>query len=299
MRVHQSADTGPPPAPSPAADRPPDPPAAAVPAPAAPSPAARLKAVPDAALGVLGIVLFAGVLELLPRVGAVPAKYLPPFSEMVRALGDELGTSVFWTALLDTVEGWGYGLAIALVAGTVLGLVIGGVEVLRRATASTIEFLRPIPSVALIPLAVLVLGTGLGSTLLLVVYAAFWPVLLQVLSGVRDVDPVARDTAVGYGFSPWARLRYVVWPTTLPYLMTGLRLAASVALILAVSSQLIIGSPGLGSEIARAQSSNAIPRMYALVLVAGALGVCVNVLARLLERRVLSWHTSVRTEAGA
>ena len=69
---------------------------------------------------------------------------------------------------------------------------------LRAATASTIEFLRPIPSVALIPLAVVLYGTGMRSTLLLVVYASFWQVLVQVLHGVADVDPVARETAQSY-----------------------------------------------------------------------------------------------------
>ena len=81
---------------------------------------------------------------------------------------------------------------------------IGAVPVLRAATASTIEFLRPIPSVALIPLVVVLLGTGMASTLVLVVYASFWQVLVQVLYGVADVDPVARDTAGRYRLGRWA-----------------------------------------------------------------------------------------------
>ena len=131
------------------------------------------------------------------------------------------------------MSGWAIGLAIAAAAAIVLGIVIGSSDVLRRGTHSTIEFLRPIPSVALIPLAVLVFGTSLRSTLLLVVYAAFWQVLIQVLYGVGDVDPVASDTAKSYGLGRVARVRYLVWPTALPYVMTGLRLGAAVALILA------------------------------------------------------------------
>jgi len=254
-------------------------------------------AVTDPALGVLGIALLIGLLEVLPRIGVVSADYLPPFSDMAKALIDQAGEHSFWRAVLDTVEGWAYGLAIAVGAGVVLGLLIGNIEVLRKATASTIEFLRPIPSVALVPLAVLVYGTGLESKLLLVVYASFWPVLLQMLHGVQDVDPVASETARSYQLTPWARLRHLIWPTALPYLVTGIRLSASVALVLAISAELLIGSPGLGSEIALAQASNAVPTMYALVIVTGALGVLVNILARSLERRVLFWHTSARTEA--
>lgn len=153
-------------------------------------------------------------------------------------------------------------------AGVSLGLLLGSVPALRAATSSTIEFLRPIHSVALIPLAVLLFGTDLRSKLLLVVYASFWQVLIQVLHGVQDVDPVAMDTAHSYGLGRWARIRYVVWPTALPYAVTGFRLAGAVALVLAVTAELIIGSPGLG-EIAVAQTSGAVEAMYALVVVAG------------------------------
>jgi ABC-type nitrate/sulfonate/bicarbonate transport system permease component len=254
--------------------------------------------VPSSLLGLLGLVLFALVLELLPRTGLVSKDYFPPFSTMIRALVDEAGNASFWTAVRDTVVAWGVGLAIALVAGIAVGVLLGSVEVLRRITASTVEFLRPVPSVALIPLAVLVFGLGLESTLLLVVYASFWQVLIQVIYGVHDVDPVARDTARSYQLGRWAQLRYLVWPTALPYVMTGVRLAAAVALILAVTAELIIGSPGLGHEIAVAQSSGAVPLVYALVIVTGLLGVIVNLAARALERRTLSWHSSLRADIG-
>ena len=91
------------------------------------------------------------------------------------------------------------------------------------------------------------------------VYASFWQVLVQVLHGVADVDPVARDTARSYRLGRWARVRYLVWPTALPYAMTGIRLAASVALILAITGELIIGTPGLGAGDRRRPDSGAVP----------------------------------------
>ena len=144
--------------------------------------------------------------------------------------------------------------------------------------------------------AVLLYGVSIQSALLLIVYASFWQVLIQVLYGVADVDNVAMNTARSYGLGPLARLRYVIFPTTLPYLMTGIRLAAAVALILAITAQLIIGTPGLGAEIAKAQSGGSYVAMYALILATGMLGVLINIVMRVIERRVLSWHSSVRTE---
>lgn len=250
-------------------------------------------------LGVLGLAGVALVFELIPRAGLLSPRYLPPTSAMLEALGREAATAAFWWAVLDTVRGWALGLAIAVAAGTVAGVAIGSRRGLRAATASTIEFLRPIPSVALIPVAVLLYGAQLRSTLLLVVYASFWPVLLQVIHGVADVDPVARDTALSYRLSRWVKIRHLILPTALPYLMTGVRLSAAVALILAITAELVIGAPGLGHEIEVARVSSAVPALYALIFVVGLLGVAVNVGFRALERRVLAWHPSVRREAAA
>ena len=250
-------------------------------------------------LGLAGLVGFSALLELAPRAGLVSDRYAPPTSRIITELVDQAQQERFWIALYDTLRTWALGLAIAVVAGVVLGVVIGSVPLLRAATASTIEFLRPIPSVALIPLAALLYGATITSTLILVVYASFWQVLIQVLHGVADVDPVASDTARAYRFGRWTRVRYLVWPTALPYAVTGVRLAASVALILAITGELVIGSPGLGQEIATAQASGAVPAMYALVVVTGVVGVTANLLTRTAERRVLGWHPSVRGEVPA
>ena len=247
-------------------------------------------------LGVIGLLGLVASFEVMPRLGVLPRRFFPTSSEIGAALLDEFSQHDFWVALLDTVYGWALGLLIAATAGIVVGLAIGSSNFLRSFTASTIEFLRPIPSVALIPLALLLFGTSLESKLLLVVYAAFWPMLIQVLYGVQDVDPVVSDTARAYRLGFWARLRYVTWPTALPYLMTGLRLSAAVALILAVTAELVVGNPGLGHRLAIAQSSGAVDTTYALVVVAGLVGVLVNLVARFAERRLLKWHPSQRTE---
>ncbi|WP_406005763.1 ABC transporter permease [Streptomyces sp. NBC_00637] len=250
----------------------------------------------NVALGTAGLAAFLALGEAVPRLGLVKEAYFPPTSRIAGALADELADSAFWTALGDTLTGWALGLAIAVGAGIVAGVLISVVPHLREATASTVEFLRPIPSVALIPLAVLLYGTELRSVLLLVVYASFWQILIQVLYGVQDVDPVAEETARSYGLGTWARVRHVLWPTALPYVMTGVRLAAAVALILVITAELVIGAPGLGARIAVAQTSQAVPEMYALIVVTGVLGLLINVGARTVERHALAWHQSVRGE---
>ncbi len=261
------------------------------------APRAAPKTAPAWLRGVFGLVSFALILEIVPRIGLVSPHYLPPFSEIMVALFRELMSATFWTAFDDTMRAWALGLVISLVAGTVVGIIIGSSSLLRTLTYSTIEFLRPIPSVALIPLAVLLFGTQLESTLILVIYASFWQVLIQVLYGVQDVDPVARETARSYGLGRWAQIRYLIWPTMLPYLMTGVRLAAAVALILAITSEIAIDTEGLGREISQTEAGGAVAIMYAYVIVTGIVGVIVNLGARALERRVLFWHPSMRLDA--
>lgn len=249
--------------------------------------------------GLIGVATFLVFLEIFPRLGIVDERFLPPLSATAVALLKELGRETFWWALLQTLQGWSIGLAIAAVAGLAVGVVIATVPGLRTVTASTIEFLRPVPSVALIPLAVLMFGLKMEATLVLIVYASFWQVLIQVLSGVRDIDPVAQQTARSYRLSLLTQIRVLVWPTALPYVLTGLRLAATVALVLEITGELVIGSPGLGRQLALAQSAGAVDSIYAFVIVVGLLGMAVNVFVRGLERRVLRWHVSVRREVAS
>lgn len=247
-------------------------------------------------LGLAGILGFLLTWELIPRAGIIEPRFLPPASEVMAELFRAFGLTAFWLSVGETMIAWFVGLLMAVAAALVLGFLIGSSAFLARATSSSVEFLRPIPSVALIPLAVLMFGVKIESSLMLIVYASFWQVFIQVLYGVADIDMVANNTAKSYGLGRMARIRYVVFPTALPYLMTGVRLAASVALILAITAELVIGSPGLGREIALAQSGGAISGMYALVLATGLIGVLINMLMRFVEKKTLSWHSSVRSE---
>jgi len=248
-------------------------------------------------LGVAGVLTFLLVWELTSRLGIVDPTFLPPASVVLVTLVTNAMLTGFWVAVGQTVTSWALGMLIALVLSLPLGIVIGLSPFLQRATRSVVEFLRPIPSVGLIPLAVLLFAVPLQQSLLIVVYGAFWQIFIQVLYGVADVDSVAMSTARSYGFTWWQRVRDVVFPTMLPYLFTGIRLAAAVALILAITAELVIGTPGLGQQIATARDAGLYASTYALVLATGLLGMAINSGVRLLEKKTLSWHQSVREDA--
>lgn len=249
-----------------------------------------------AALGVVGILGFLAIWQLAGTVGWVNAKYVPPPTQVFASLGADTLDLAFWRAIGDTMLTWIIGLVISIVLAVVLGTIIGLVPFLRRYTRSTIEFLRPIPSVAIIPIAIMSFGPNRDASLVIVVFATFWQIFIQVLYGVADVDTVARDTQRSFGIGPFARFFHLVFPTALPYLMTGIRLGATVALILTVTGELIIGVVGIGRLLTQRATAGDYAGVYAMVVAAGILALLINLIVRAIERRVLAWHQSVRGE---
>jgi ABC-type nitrate/sulfonate/bicarbonate transport system permease component len=232
--------------------------------------------------------------ELLVGIGILNENHVPSMTDTVGELVRLLGESDFWSAVGNTMQGWALGLGIAAVLAIPLGIVIGSSPLVYRSVRFLVEFLRPIPSVALVPLAVLIYGVGLESKVFLAAFASFWPLFVQTLYGVQDVDPVATDTARSFGLGRFERLWRIKLPSAVPYIATGLRISSAVALILAVTAEIVIGSAGLGRSINVARSSGAIEVMYALIITTGLLGWLLNVLTTQAERRVLHWHPSHR-----
>lgn len=245
-------------------------------------------------LPALGVAVVALAFEVAPRVGVLPRSSFPPTSEVATTVVDLLGTGESWAAVGRTLASWLRAIGIAALIGVPLGLAMGASRVGALLCRATVEFLRPIPAVTLIPALVLVYGTNASLTVALGAFAAVFPLLYQAMYGIADVDPVARDVGRSYGMGRIARARYVVVPSVAPYLATGLRISASVALILVVTGEYVVGVPGLGQKVLVAQSGGAYDRAYAWVFLTGLLGLAVNLAFRALEGRYLRWHPSRR-----
>ena len=245
----------------------------------------------------LGIAAVLVVLEICSRTGVLPRESFPPVSEIYGSLLGLVTESPMWVEVGRTMRGWAVGLLLAAVLAVPLGMILGASPQAFQMSRLGIEFLRPVPSVALIPLAVLVFGVGQDMKVFLVAFASFWPILFQSIYGVQDVDPVARDTARSYGLPLLARFTRVTLPSAAPYIATGLRISSAIALILALTAELVVGAPGLGRAIVVSQISGSITQMYALILATGLLGWLLNTVFQAVERRLLRWHPSHREVA--
>jgi ABC-type nitrate/sulfonate/bicarbonate transport system permease component len=246
---------------------------------------------------VLSWLLALAAWEVVSRSGLISENDLPAMSTTVDQLWTNAQTGHFWSAVLSTVRGWALGLGLAFVLAVPLGIMLGVSDFAARAFRVPVEFLRPIPSAVLIPLLFLTLGTSLKSEVFLATFGAFWPLLVQTMYGVHDVDPVTIDTARSFGLRRRERLLRVTLPSSVPYIATGVRIASTVALILAFTAELFMGTPGLGQELNLAQSYGLTTQVYALALATGILGLLMYLVFAAVERRVLRWHPSQRVEA--
>ena len=249
------------------------------------------------AVPVLSVLVSLALWELISRTNTISQHDLPAMSTTVQALWNMLQTSDFWIALGHTVRGWAIGLGLACLLAIPIGITLGSSDFAASAFRAPIEFLRPIPSAALIPLLFLTLGTTLKSEVFLATFGAFWPLLVQTMYGVRDVDPIAIDTARSFRLRQLERLYRVTLPSALPYIFTGVRIASTVALILAFTAELFMGTPGLGQRLNYYETFGLNPEIYALALATGFLGVGIHFAVSALERYVLRWHPSHRKGA--
>jgi NitT/TauT family transport system permease protein len=266
---------------------------------APPAPAGGAAAAPRAraarwARGLAGIVIFLVVAEVLGLTGIIPQSVLPLTSTVLARAAGLLGNGQFLSDLGATLEAWAVGLAITVAVGVPLGVLLGSLPGVRVATRAAVEFLRPIPSIALILLVELLLGPGLRMSVTLIVYGAIWPILYNTMAGLDDVDPVARETHRAFGFSALATIRMVSLPSAAPFIATGIRLASSVAIILDIGAGYMTGrinGPGLGAFISEQSSgSGNIPVILAATVWAGILGLVLDRALVWAEHRLLRWH---------
>jgi NitT/TauT family transport system permease protein len=245
----------------------------------------------------VGLVGFLAVWELISRSGMVREDYLPPPTLVGTRLVELLTTDQgFVSDIVATVLAWAIALVLATVVAVPVGLVLGQVAPLRRATQTLVEFLRPIPSVALIPLVIILLGNGPASKITLAVYAAVWPILFNTVYALGEIDPQRIEAARSFGLRRAAVLRRVALPSAAPFVMTGIRLSAAIALIVVVTTELLAGGRGggIGQFIYSSRSGGgAMDFVLAGALTAGIIGYLVNMAFEQGQRRWLGWSEEV------
>ena len=219
--------------------------------------------------------------------------YLPPLRAILGGFGATW--SGRWASdVAPSVARLLVGYAGAVIAGVALGVPLGGRPRLRAALEPALEVFRAIPPPALVPVFMLLFGIGTPMKLLVIVSGAVWPVLLNTIEGVRAVDEVLADTCRSYGITGLTRLRVLVLRGASPQIVTGMRQALSIAIILMVISEMFASSSGLGYAIVDFQRAFSIPQMWSGILLLGVLGFVLSLGFGVFEARALRWYHGQR-----
>lgn len=184
------------------------------------------------------------------------------------------------------VQGW----LLACATGVALGAAIGVSAQARAFLQPTLEFLRPLPASAIIPLAIAIWGLSAPMVLAVVAFGALWPVLLGTVHGFASVEPRLNEVARCLGLSRAAYVWKIGLPNALPDILAGMRLSMTVALIVAVVGEMIASQEGLGQAILLAARSFRASELFAGIVLLGAIGFASNALLALAERRLLRWQ---------
>jgi ABC-type nitrate/sulfonate/bicarbonate transport system permease component len=221
-----------------------------------------------------------------PRVSVIFASWVKTMwtsGELLRQLLPSLGR---------VLEGFG----LAVLVSVPLGLLMGTIPLVYRLLEPITEFIRPIPSSAYIPVAILFLGIGNEMKVFVVFLACCFPILLNTYGGVRAIDPVLIDTGRTFGLSKLATLWKIILPAAMPSILTGMRISLGIALIVVVVAEMITGNSGIGYFILDMQRIFRVPEMSAGIFTLGLLGFLINFVFLRIESHFLRWRgTSVET----
>jgi ABC-type nitrate/sulfonate/bicarbonate transport system permease component len=196
-------------------------------------------------------------------------------------------SGALWTALRTTMVLYAEGLIVAIVLGVALGVALGASRRLNQAFGGLLEFLRATPAAAIVPGALLLFHASSGTKVGIVVYGSIWPILLNTASARRALSPLRLDVAHCMQMSWWDRMRKFVLPSLLPEIMVGIRIAASICLIVALLVDVLVATGGLGYLLVQYQSTFQSSSAFALLAVIGVVGIVVNLAIGLSERAVL------------
>ncbi len=236
------------------------------------------------------IVLLLVAWEVAPRVGLVDRVFLPPFDQVARAwwglLTDGQLASNTRASMVRSFAGFG----LAVVVAVPLGLLIGWYRTVADLLGPLLEVFRNTAALALLPVFVLLLGIGETSKISIVLYACAWPILLNTISAVRDVDPTLLKVARSMDLSTPRLFQKVILPASVPAVFTGIRLAGAVSILVLVAAEMVGAKAGLGYLINSAQYNFEIPQMYAGIITISAIGVAFNQLLVTVERRLSAWR---------
>jgi NitT/TauT family transport system permease protein len=235
------------------------------------------------------IIVFMLLWEALPRIGWVDRAFFPQFTEVMSTWWELLVGGELWQHFRASILRSAAGFGLALATAIPLGLLIGWYPLAREMFTPILELFRNTAALALLPVFILFLGIGEVSKIAIILFACTWPVLLNTISAVKNVDPLLVKSARSMNISSLKLFYKVIIPASVPTIFTGIRMAGTGAILVLIAAEMVGAKEGLGYFITYTQYNFLIPEMYAGILTISVLGLIINQLLVSLERRFSRW----------
>lgn len=214
---------------------------------------------------------------------------LPSVAQMLSGIGEALGSKVFWSSLGGTLQAALIAWLLASIVGVLAGLLIGSTPFAYRSTHILIDFGRAFPVLALMPVVIMLLGANTTMQVVVVGLSCVWPVLVQTIHGVKRQEAAVMDTVAIYQIPKLLKFRRVLLPAAFPFIATGIRISASIAILVAVGVEVISQAPGIGRQITLMQQAQRWDLAFAYLFFAGLIGWLIAVVLQRMETRLLIW----------
>jgi ABC-type nitrate/sulfonate/bicarbonate transport system permease component len=240
-------------------------------------------------LGAVGLVVVLAVWQICASTGIVDSNFSSSPIGAFGALVDSIRTGTVWSPLGSTLSIVALGMAISIVVGIPAGLLIGRSKIFYGLTDPIISIMYSVPYVVFLPMLIFWFGIGINARIVIVVWSALFPLLINVIAGSRNLDPAHMQVSRVFCASRLMTLRSVAFPATLPYILAGIRQAVGRALIGAIVAELFMGSAGLGYQVQLQTSNFEMDDAMASIAVIAVVAIVLTRGVGYLERRFTFW----------
>lgn len=240
--------------------------------------------------GIMVFLLILGLWEWLSRADIIYTVYFPPVTVIAKSFILSIFSGELLNHTLASLSRFIRGYALAAFLATLMGIAMGYFRPLFKLFEPLVEVLRPMPSPAIIPIAILFFGIEDRMKIAVTLYACSWPILINTIDGVKSVDRTLINTARTLGLSRWQIIRKIIVPAASPQIMTGWRISLAIALILVTTAEMVISKNGLGFFVLDKQQAFQIDKMYAGIFMLAILGYVLNRAFLAMDGQLMGWH---------
>jgi len=230
--------------------------------------------------------------EIAPRMGLVDSTFFPPFSKVAESWWGLVISGDLYAHFQASILRSLFGFGLAILVSIPLGLIIGWYPLASELLNPVLEVFRNTAALALLPVFILLLGIGETSKVSIVFFACTFPILLNTINAVRNVDPLLIKAAKSMALPSYRLFYKVIMPASIPTIFTGIRMAGSSSILVLIAAEMVGAKEGLGYLINYSQQNFQITQMYAGIITISLLGVAINYLLVSLERKFSSWKTN-------